>query len=69
MLAQIEKKHYVKLQEILQLCSSKLKHYDESLVQRAFFMCYRAHDGDKRASGDPYFYHPVEVAKIGRAHV
>lgn len=64
MLAQIEKKHYVKLQEILQLCSSKLKHYDESLVQRAFFMCYRAHDGDKRASGDPYFYHPVEVATI-----
>ncbi len=27
-------------------------------------MCYRAHDGEKRASGEPYFYHPVEVATI-----
>ncbi len=64
MLAQIDKKHYEKLHEILRLCRSNLKHSDESLIQRAFFMCYRAHDGEKRASGEPYFYHPVEVATI-----
>lgn len=64
MLAQIDKKHYAKLHEILQLCRSNLKQCDESLVQRAFFMSYRAHDGEKRASGEPYFYHPVEVATI-----
>ncbi len=64
MLAQIDKEHYKKLHEILQLSRKNLKNADESLIQRAFFMCYRAHEGEKRASGEPFFYHPVEVAKI-----
>ncbi len=64
MLAQIGQEHYEKLHEILRLCRAHLKHYDESLIQRAFFMCYRAHEGEKRASGEPFFYHPVEVAKL-----
>ncbi len=64
MLAQIDKEHYKKLHEILQLSRRNLKSFDESLIQRAFFMCYRAHEGEKRASGEPFFYHPVEVATI-----
>ena len=64
MLAQIEKDHYNKLHEILQLSRKNLKNFDESLIQRAFFMCYRAHEGEKRASGEPFFFHPVEVATI-----
>ncbi len=64
MLAQIEKGHYNKLNEILQLSRKNLKNFDESLIQRAFFMCYRAHEGEKRASGEPFFFHPVEVATI-----
>ena len=64
MLAQIEKAQYEKMQEILRLARQNLRNFDESLIQRAFFMCYRAHEGEKRASGEPFFYHPVEVAKI-----
>ncbi|HED31786.1 MAG TPA: bifunctional (p)ppGpp synthetase/guanosine-3',5'-bis(diphosphate) 3'-pyrophosphohydrolase [Prosthecochloris aestuarii] len=64
MLAQIEKDQYEKLHEILRLARANLKNFDESLIQRAFFMCYRAHEGEKRASGEPFFHHPVEVAKI-----
>ncbi len=64
MLAQIGKDHYNKLHEILQLSRKNLKSFDESLIQRAFFMCYRAHEGEKRASGEPFFFHPVEVATI-----
>ncbi|MFZ4524671.1 MAG: RelA/SpoT family protein [Chlorobium sp.] len=64
MLAQIGKDHYNKLNEILQLSHKNLKNFDESLIQRAFFMCYRAHEGEKRASGEPFFFHPVEVATI-----
>ncbi len=64
MLAQIGKDHYNKLHEILQLSRRNLKNFDESLIQRAFFMCYRAHEGEKRASGEPFFFHPVEVATI-----
>lgn len=64
MLAQIEEEHYVKLDELLALCRSRLRKCDEDMIRRAFFLCYRAHSAEKRASGEPYFYHPVEVAKI-----
>ncbi len=64
MIVQIEEEHYLKLNEILQLCKTKLQRYDETLIRKAFFLCYRAHSAEKRASGEPYFYHPVEVAKI-----
>ncbi len=64
MLAQIEKAQYEKMHEILRLARQNLRNFDESLIQRAFFMCYRAHEGEKRASGEPFFYHPVEVARI-----
>jgi GTP diphosphokinase / guanosine-3',5'-bis(diphosphate) 3'-diphosphatase len=64
MLTQIEEEHYVKLDELLALCKKKLRRCDENLIRRAFFLCYRAHSADKRASGEPYFYHPVEVATI-----
>lgn len=64
MIVQIEEEHYLKLNELLELCRAKLHRYDETLIRKAFFMCYRAHSSVKRASGEPYFYHPVEVAKI-----
>ena len=64
MLTQIEEDHYIKLNEILELCRTKLLRYDENLIKKAFFLCYRAHSQDRRASGEPFFYHPVEVTKI-----
>lgn len=64
MLTQIEEEHYVKLDELISLCRKRLRKCDEDLIRRAFFLCYRAHSAEKRASGEPYFYHPVEVARI-----
>src|SRR5690554_6941181 len=37
---------------------------DLSLVERAFEVADRAHEGQKRKSGDPYITHPVAVATI-----
>jgi len=37
---------------------------DESLLHRAYVFSMRAHGSQKRASGDPYFSHPLEVAGI-----
>jgi GTP pyrophosphokinase len=37
---------------------------DESLLNRAYVYAMRAHGNQKRASGDPYFSHPLEVAAI-----
>ena len=37
---------------------------DEDAVNRAYVFATRYHGSQKRASGDPYFSHPVEVAGI-----
>jgi RelA/SpoT family (p)ppGpp synthetase len=37
---------------------------DEELLNRAYVYAMKAHGDQKRASGDPYFSHPLEVAAI-----
>ena len=37
---------------------------DEDLLNRAYVFSMKAHGSQKRASGDPYFSHPIEVAGI-----
>lgn len=40
------------------------KDVDEALLNRAYIFSMKAHGSQKRASGDPYFLHPLEVADI-----
>ena len=40
------------------------KNTDEALLNRAYIYAMKAHGSQKRASGDPYFSHPLEVAAI-----
>ena len=37
---------------------------NEDLLNRAYVYAMRAHGEQKRASGDPYFSHPLQVAAI-----
>jgi GTP diphosphokinase / guanosine-3',5'-bis(diphosphate) 3'-diphosphatase len=37
---------------------------DEALLNRAYVYAMKAHGNQRRASGDPYFSHPLEVAAI-----
>ena len=37
---------------------------DEALINRAYVFSMQMHGSQKRASGDPYFSHPIEVAGI-----
>jgi len=37
---------------------------NEDLLNRAYVLAMKAHGSQKRASGDPYFSHPLEVAAI-----
>ncbi len=37
---------------------------DEDLINRAYVFSMKAHGAQRRASGDPYFLHPLEVAGI-----
>jgi guanosine-3',5'-bis(diphosphate) 3'-pyrophosphohydrolase len=39
-------------------------HADEALLNRAYVYAMQKHGSQKRASGDPYFSHPLEVAAI-----
>src|SRR6266700_5293945 len=41
---------------------------DENLLNRAYVYAMKAHGEQKRASGDPYFSHPLEVAAILTDH-
>tara|TARA_Y100001970_G_scaffold45236_1_gene56747 strand:- start:48680 stop:50842 length:2163 start_codon:yes stop_codon:yes gene_type:complete len=38
--------------------------FDEKLLNRAYVFSMKAHGAQKRASGDPFFSHPLEVAGI-----
>ncbi|MBM3504671.1 MAG: bifunctional (p)ppGpp synthetase/guanosine-3',5'-bis(diphosphate) 3'-pyrophosphohydrolase [Alphaproteobacteria bacterium] len=46
----------------------RVRHYDpgadEDLINRAYVFSMKAHGAQRRASGDPYFSHPLEVAGI-----
>ncbi len=61
----IENPKYKKnLDDLLQTCHQHLPNVNDSLVIKAFEFALEAHKNDLRASGEPYFSHPFEVAMI-----
>lgn len=54
-------KEYKELESKLSKTSAET---DLELVKKAYDFAYLAHDGQKRASGDPYITHPLNVAAI-----
>lgn len=53
-----------RLSALLEACRKNLRSCDESLISRALYLCYDAHKNTVRASGEPYYTHPHEVALI-----
>ena len=53
-----------KLEDLLFVCRKNLKTVNEELIRRAFEFSLEAHKNDIRASGDPFFNHPYEVAMV-----
>lgn len=52
------------LNEITDLLEGKATKLEQELVKKAYEFAKRAHEGQKRISGDPYFVHVFETAKI-----
>ena len=52
------------LDDLLEVCRLNLPSVNEELVTKAFELSYEAHKNDFRASGEPYFSHPYQVAMI-----
>ena len=50
--------------ELVDKVSGYLSNLDENLLNHAYVFTVKKHGDQKRASGDPYFSHPVEVAGI-----
>jgi RelA/SpoT family (p)ppGpp synthetase len=59
-----EKYREVMLKELLEVCKTNLNEVNEDMITRAFKLSYEAHKNDYRASGEPYFLHPYQVAMI-----
>ena len=53
-----------RLRVLLEHCERNLPRVDEDLIRRAFRVAYWAHRDDRRASGELYISHPLEVALI-----
>jgi len=51
-------------QDIVTKVKSYNPHADEDLIRRAYDFAVRAHDGQRRRSGEPYAVHPVGVTAI-----
>src|SRR2546430_4290063 len=50
--------------ELVELVKSYDPKADESALNRAYVYSMKAHGAQLRASGDPYFSHPIEVAGL-----
>ncbi|PKL81827.1 MAG: RelA/SpoT family protein [Ignavibacteriae bacterium HGW-Ignavibacteriae-3] len=57
-------KHQRMLEDLLKICRTNLPSINEELLKKAFHLSYESHKNDFRASGEPYFNHPYEVATI-----
>ncbi len=60
----VQPKYKKKLDDLLAICRKNLRSVNEDLITRAFELSLEAHKHDIRASGEPYFYHPYEVATV-----
>ncbi len=54
----------MRLHELVERVLSYDPKANEALLNKAYVYAMRAHGNQKRASGDPYFSHPLEVAAI-----
>ena len=57
-------KHQRMLEDLLKICRANLPSVNENLIKKAFQLSFESHKNDFRASGEPYFNHPYEVATI-----
>jgi GTP pyrophosphokinase len=63
--AEYEKKQILKrYRDLLKSCRNRLEKGDKAMIRKAFDLALAQHKDMRRKSGEPYIYHPLEVAKI-----
>lgn len=62
---EVEKKQILnKYRTLLRSATEKLTTEEKKFIRKAFNLALDAHDGVRRKSGEPYIFHPLEVAQI-----
>src|SRR3712207_9281807 len=54
----------IRIEQILDKVGRNHPQADLDVLRRAYFFSARHHEGQTRASGEPYLVHPLEVANI-----
>jgi len=54
---------------LLKVCKPKTSVQDKLLIRKAFNFALEAHKDMRRKSGEPYIYHPIEVAHIAAGEI
>ncbi len=54
----------IRIEDIIEKVESNRPNADTDLIRRSYFFSAMHHRGQKRASGEPYLIHPLEVADI-----
>ena len=52
------------LEELIQIMVKYHPDADVAMVEKAYHFAQKAHEGQMRKSGEPYFFHPLMVAGI-----
>ncbi|MDR1627562.1 MAG: bifunctional (p)ppGpp synthetase/guanosine-3',5'-bis(diphosphate) 3'-pyrophosphohydrolase [Oscillospiraceae bacterium] len=60
----MKKNNYNTYSQLVQFIKNSEKEYDLDLIEKAYHIALKAHNGQKRMSGVDYIYHPISVAYI-----
>lgn len=63
------KEFTLKYRQLLKACPIGLTKEDKRMIRKAFYLAIEAHKGMKRKSGEPFVYHPIEVATIAARNI
>jgi GTP diphosphokinase / guanosine-3',5'-bis(diphosphate) 3'-diphosphatase len=67
---QVEKKEILlRYRNLLSACKPRTSKEDKLLIRKAFNLALEAHKDMRRKTGEPYIYHPLEVARIAAEEI
>jgi GTP diphosphokinase / guanosine-3',5'-bis(diphosphate) 3'-diphosphatase len=68
--AELEKKEILfRYRNLLRVCKPRTTKEDKLLIRKAFNLALEAHKDMRRKTGEPYIYHPIEVANIAAGEI
>ena len=59
----------IRIEDVISVVEKNRPGSDIDLIRRAYLFSALHHKGQKRASGEPYLVHPIEVANILAHHL